>query len=271
MQLERVVHLGLGKLVKGDGPIIASAVHAGHEVRPEIAAIMALGEEDRRREEDPFTDRMIGFSLNRIELSRSRFEVDVNRPRDRAVYRDPSESWGLKVWREGLPDWAWEASLALYDEFYGEVRAWLEELVGRHGGFVILDIHSYNHRRTGPTGAPADPELNPEVDVGTACFNRHRWGRLIDRFLADLGAQPIRGRLPDVRENIKWPRTAFADWVKRNFPGRGILLPVEFKKIFMDEWTGTVDDAHVADIAAALAATVPGLHNSLAILKGECR
>ena len=32
-------------------------------------------------------------------------------------------------------------------------------------------------------------------------------------------------------------------------------LALEFKKTFMDEWTGEVDEAMLADLAAALAAT----------------
>jgi hypothetical protein len=36
---------------------------------------------------------------------RSRFEVDLNRPRREAVYRIPEDAWGLDIWRdEVLPD-----------------------------------------------------------------------------------------------------------------------------------------------------------------------
>ena len=42
-------------LEKGDGPIVATAIHAGHALHPEIAALIALDEAIRMREEDPFT------------------------------------------------------------------------------------------------------------------------------------------------------------------------------------------------------------------------
>ena len=48
----------------GDQPVIATAVHAGHEVRPEVAALLAVSEEDRLREEDPFTDRWTEIAAN---------------------------------------------------------------------------------------------------------------------------------------------------------------------------------------------------------------
>ena len=45
------------RISEGDGPIIATAIHAGHSLRPEVAALTALTDEQRLREEDPFTDR----------------------------------------------------------------------------------------------------------------------------------------------------------------------------------------------------------------------
>ncbi|HEU4335868.1 MAG TPA: hypothetical protein VFR45_01015, partial [Nocardioides sp.] len=41
-----------------DGPVVATSVHAGHELRPEIAEAMVLDRAERFREEDPFTDRL---------------------------------------------------------------------------------------------------------------------------------------------------------------------------------------------------------------------
>ncbi len=69
-------------------PIIATAIHAGHDVRPEVTDLFEITEEDRLREEDPFTDRWISVADNRLAVQRSRFEVDLNRPRPKAVYLD---------------------------------------------------------------------------------------------------------------------------------------------------------------------------------------
>src|ERR687884_306413 len=52
--------------------------------------------------------------------------------------------------------------------------------------FVVLDLHSYNHRRSGPEAPPADPAGNPEINVGTGSLDRERWGPLVDRFADDL-------------------------------------------------------------------------------------
>jgi N-formylglutamate deformylase len=42
------------------GRFIATAIHNGHDVRPDFAAELALPEPDRLREEDPHTDEIGG-------------------------------------------------------------------------------------------------------------------------------------------------------------------------------------------------------------------
>ena len=107
--------------VRGDDPILATAIHAGHALRGEAEALIALPDEERLREEDPFTDRWVDVASNTIVVSRSRFEVDLNRPRDKAVYREPADAWGLNVWKSTPSDEFVEGSLALYDQFFVEL------------------------------------------------------------------------------------------------------------------------------------------------------
>ena len=83
----------------GDDPIVATAIHAGHSLRPEVEALMKLSEAHRLREEDPFTDRWVGVAENSIVVDVSRFEVDLNRPREKAVYVRPDDAWGLDLWK----------------------------------------------------------------------------------------------------------------------------------------------------------------------------
>jgi cardiolipin synthase A/B len=46
---------------------------------------------------DPFTAQLARVAPTRLIALRSRFEVDLNRPRERAVYRGPADAWGLEV------------------------------------------------------------------------------------------------------------------------------------------------------------------------------
>lgn len=241
-----------------DGPLIATAVHDGHAVRDELHPYLRLDAPGRLREEDPFTGGWAAVGDTCIVAHHSRFETDLNRPPEGAVYRRPEDAWGLHVY-EDLPQQQAERSLARYDQFYAAVRARLRRIQEQFGTFVVYDLHTYNHRRDGPTGPPADPDQNPEVNIGTGSLDRHRWGGVADRFMADLRAFDFNGRHLDVRENVKFKGGHFSRWIHQEFPGVSCVLAVEFKKFFMDEWTGTPDPAQVDLIGQALAATVPGV------------
>lgn len=242
---------GFTYLSEFTGPLVATAIHTGHGLRPEIAAEMVLDEQVRFREEDPFTDRIAGQLPEVLRVDRSRFEVDLNRPRDKAVYQTPDDCWGLDVWRAGrLSDELTEGSLAEYDAFYAELGRRLDQVAAR-GPFVLYDVHSYNHRRP---GADADPEPiadNPEVNVGTGSLDRDRWAPVVEAFnsaMADDGAI-------DVRENVKFQGANLAAWVHERYPETGCVLALEFKKTFMDEWTGEPDTARIQYLADVLAGT----------------
>lgn len=174
------------RLDVGEGPIIAAAIHSGHAIRSEVSEQMALGESERLREEDPFTESLIESFPTRLVGERSRFEIDFNRLRSKAVYLTPDDAWGLEVWRRPLPPAAVERSLACYDLFYATVEGLLRQSVDAHGRVVVLDVHSYNHRREGADGPTANVADNPEINVGTGTMDRSRWASVVDAFIAAM-------------------------------------------------------------------------------------
>ena len=109
-----------------------------------------MGDAGRLRLEDPFTAEWTTLAPTCIVVFRSRFEVDFNRPRDRAVYCLPENAWGLDLWEMPLGDDLVAESLEIYDAFYKDLYRVLDGLAQRHGRFVLYDIHSYCHRRNGP-------------------------------------------------------------------------------------------------------------------------
>jgi len=252
------------QLFKGNSPIVATAIHDGHKLHPEVAAIMQLSEIERLREEDPFTGDWTQIAENRLIGTHSRFEVDLNRPREKAVYIHPEDAWGLQVWKGILSRQVIDTSLAYYDSFYSEAHQVFSDLEKQFGKFVVFDLHTYNHRREGPDGVVADPTLNPEVNLGTGTMDRDRWSSIVDGFIRDLRAFDFMGRQLDVRENIKFRGGQFARWTHQNFPESACVLSVEFKKFFMDEWTGVPDTDQLEAIQSSLESTMPGV---LATLK----
>ena len=237
-------------------PLVTTAIHAGHDLRPDLAHLIALDEATRLREEDPYTDRVTAAGGLPVLVRCSRFEVDLNRPREGAVYRTPEDAWGLDVWRQPLPDEVVDRSLAIHDAFYAAMAEVLDDLAHR-GPFLLVDVHSYNHRRHGPGGADAPHNENPEVNVGTGSLDREQWGHVVDRFMDDLRQRHVDGHALDVRENVRFWGGHLSRWVNDRYDGMGCALAIELKKVFMDEWTGAVDEVHLEEIVDAFAATIP--------------
>lgn len=247
----------------GQGPIVATAIHNGHQIRPEVLRSLVLQPHDCLREEDPFTGRLAEIASNRIVLNRSRFEVDLNRPRKKAVYKTPEDAWGLDLWKEPLQTDVIQRSLEIYDSFYGQAYQYFKKIEGMYGKFVVLDLHSYCHRRNGPD-AECDPsEKNPDINIGTANMDRVLWSGLVDRFITDMSCCRVSGEWLDVRENVKFKGGYFSRWIHENFPQSGCCLAVEVKKIFMDEWTGKLNETAFEEITKAFEFALPGLIKEL--------
>jgi N-formylglutamate amidohydrolase len=236
----------------GDGPLVACAIHDGHEVRPEVAECLRLDSAQRLYEEDPYTARWTSIAPTRIVAKRSRFEVDFNRPRDKAVYITPADAWGLEVWRCTPSPELVADSLRVYDGFYNHLRELLQRLVDRHGKVVVFDLHSYNHIRGGAVGVPAEPEENPEINLGTGTMDRSFWSPVVDRWLAAMQSYDYFGGRLDVRENVKFFGGQLPRWIHETFPQTVCALAVEVKKFFMNEWTGALNSEKHLAIGEAL-------------------
>ena len=239
-------------------PVVAAAIHAGHALRAEVAGWSGLDSATRLREEDPFTEEIAACCPGRIVALRSRFAFDLNRPPERAVYRTPDDAWGLSVWRAEPPADVLARSRHRYDACYEAMGGFLQRLADRHGRFVVLDIHSYNHRRSGPDASPADPQANPQVNIGTAGVGESFRPGLV-RFadgLRERGAGiPGTGSGPlDVRIDVKFQGGHFVRWIRETFAGQGCGVAIEIKKTFMDEWACRPDAVAVSAWRDCLAA-----------------
>ncbi len=242
----------LGDLAR---PLLAVALHDGHELRDEVRALLAIDDRSRRREEDPCTASWAERHPNRLVALRSRFEVDLNRAPDRAVYLSPDEAWGLTVWRRTPPVAVVERSREEHAAFYRAACEAISRLLARHPRVLVLDLHSYNHRRNGHADPP---HFSPELNVGTGSMDRARFGVVVDAFL-----ESAREHGADARENVRFCGGFFPMWVHQTFPERACALALEVKKTFMDERTGEVDrgalDRWGAILAAATSAAIDAM------------
>jgi len=247
----------------GDGPLVACAIHDGHDLRADVADCLRLTDAERLYEEDPYTGAWTSIAPTRIMVRRSRFELDLNRPREKAVYIVPADAWGLEVWNCTPSPKMVQRSLQAYDSFYAHLRFTLERLVARHRRVVVFDLHSYNHVREGRGGATSDAAANPEINLGTGSLPRGLWTPIVERWLAEMRGYNYFGRQLDVRENVKFFGGNFPGWIHQNFPTTVCALAIEVKKFFMDEWTGELDGRQHEALRAALTGAANGVLEEL--------
>jgi len=251
----------------GDGPTVACAVHDGHDVRPEVASCLYLGDAERRYEEDPGTGAWTSIAATRVVGRRSRFEVDLNRPREKAVYLRPADCWGLRPWKRPPDKELIARSLVLYDEFYAHLRWLLERLVQRYRRVVLFDLHSYNHRGDATNTVPSGLQQNPDVNLGTGTMRRGYWAAIVECWLATMRQYDHLGLRLDVRENVRFLGGYLPQWVHQHFPETVCALAIEVnKRIYMDERSGKLDSGRHGSIGRALASAASAVHRVLETL-----
>lgn len=245
----------LTKIKKGNSLIVTAAIHNGHSMRPELLPYCLLAEPERLREEDPFTGEWAKISNNQIHVLLSRFEVDINRPREKAVYINPEDAWGLNVWSDSLPSFILERSLERYDEIYAQLTVYFDQLLDMHKRIIVYDLHSYNHRREG-YDKYAPVEENPEVNIGTANINKTVWAPVTDTLLQCMANYNFEGRHLSVGENIKFKGGYFGQWLHARYADLVCPIAIEFKKFFMNEWTGDPNESQLVHIREMLISTL---------------
>ncbi|MEN6452973.1 MAG: N-formylglutamate amidohydrolase [Prolixibacteraceae bacterium] len=238
-------------------PFLATAIHNGHDVDEEVEKYFVIDEFARLREEDPFTGFLAKISQNYMIVHTSRFQTDLNRSREGALYRNPEQAWGLDVWKADTPVSLLNQLLNHYDHFYKQLGLFLKGLIQSSGYLIIYDFHSYNYMRI--DGVKADPAQNPEINVGTGSLNRNLWGPVVESFCDALRRFDYFGRKLDVRENIKFRGGYLSRWIHEHFPDRTCVLAIELKKFFMDEWNGAVDVLQLYELRKAFLSTLPAI------------
>lgn len=242
-------------------PVIAFALHDGHFIDGSLRGHLLLDEQGRAREEDPYTGYMIAdLPVSKVVVHISRFQLDLNRTKDKAVYLQPEDAWGLNVW-SNLPLHLIKKLHKDYDLFYNAVAAVIEAAIKKYGFVFILDVHSYNYRRETPF-TEADATAHPEINMGTA-YNRKKWQGLCSRFTNFFSEADVLGYKIDARQNIIFKGGAFARWIIENYGEYSAVFSVEFKKTFMDEWTGIAHIPHINRLKQLLGLSVDFLYHEI--------
>jgi N-formylglutamate amidohydrolase len=237
-----------------NSPIVCTAIHNGHLLSDNIKDNLTVKEDVRLREEDPFTERFLIECGNKIIGRTSRFEVDLNHSSEKCIYKEPEDSWGITTRKKTPSAIAISQSLAKYNEFYSNVKEHFDELQKRVGTFFVFDVHSYNHHRKGSDAEFDDPQLNPEIIIGTNNMPG-KWIPLMERVTKQLRDFDYFGRTLDSRINVKFPGGHFSRWIHNNYPESACCIAIEFKKIWMDEWTSEIYEDKLQKLIEAFQST----------------
>jgi N-formylglutamate deformylase len=219
-------------------PCLGVALHAGGRVRPGLRDIMEVSGDDRHREEDPHTDRFIENLPLRVRALDSRFEYDLNREPERSIYSSVRVVWGLKVWKRKINEQERALSLAKHGEFHQLIDMITGCLLQEYKRILVFDMHSYCYQREKKQAWHKDPR--PGINVGTKAVNRKLFGPVINRLISELSGLRIDNRPFRVAENEIFPGGYLSRRLSREHYDRVLVLALEYKKVFMDEWTGQV-------------------------------
>ncbi len=218
------------------------AVHDGHQFRRELWENCLHTEYDRWFEEDPETKEMVKSHPIVIAGMDSRFEYDLNRAPNNAIYTD---AWGKELWKNPLSDEMKSKSLQKHENFYKVVFALIQKLEEKFGVCIVYDMHSYNWRRW--------TREVPTWNLGTANVDNDRFRNEIESWRQIL-------------EKIKLPNDIVStSKINDTFQGNGyflkfitehfkntLVLATEAKKVYCDELNQIYYPEVVACIEKAL-------------------
>ena len=214
------------------------AVHASSAIRKNLHKLLHVNAADRYREEDPKTDKFLKNFPLLIIARDSRFEYDLNRERFRAIYTTPETTWGLDVWRRPLITKEKKISLAKHDEFHKLINIVVEYIIQKNDCGIVFDLHSYNYQRE--EKLPWYVDQKPVINVGTKSINRSLFEDQIVDFLSQLQTITIQDRKITVAEDDIFSGGYVAKRLCEKYYNQLIVYAIEFKKIFMNEWTGEI-------------------------------
>ncbi|WP_299391267.1 N-formylglutamate amidohydrolase [uncultured Gelidibacter sp.] len=206
-------------------PYACAAVHNGHQFRKELWQKCSHSEYERWYEEDPETKTMVNDFPIVISGLDSRFEYDLNRDPDNAIYDD---AWGKQLWKESLTADEKALSLEKHRNFYKVVHALIKTLEKKFGCCIVYDMHSYNWKRW-------DREV-PTWNLGTSNVDNERFKNSIEDWRHELSEIKLPNGIPTTAKiNDTFQGNGyFLKYITNNF-NNTLVVATEVAKIYCDE------------------------------------
>lgn len=226
---------------------VCGAVHDGHQFRKELWDNCMHSEYDRWYEEDPETKAMIASHPIVIAGCDSRFEYDLNRTPEEAVFET---AWGKQLWRKPLEDSQKNKSIAKHSNFYLVVHALISKIEAKHGVCIVYDMHSYNWRRW-------DREV-PTWNLGTSNIDNNRFGDIVEDWRISLSKMKLPNNICSTADinNTFQGNGYFLKYITNNFKNT-LVLATEIAKVYCDEYDQVIFPEVVTAVANELKDRLP--------------
>ena len=211
-------------------PYVCGAVHDGHQFRKELWSNCLHTAYERWYEEDPATKAMVQTHPIVIAGTDSRFEYDLNRTPETAIYTD---AWGKQLWKNPLSDEMHSKSLQKHHNFYKVVHALLYKLEEKFNTCIVYDMHSYNWKRW--------DRAVPTWNLGTTNVDEKRFENEIASWREMLENMPLpNGIVSTSKINDTFQGNGyFLKYITNNFKNT-LVLATEIAKVYCDELTQTM-------------------------------
>lgn len=204
---------------------VCAAVHDGHKFRKELWDLCTHSAYERWYEDDPATKEMVRSHPIVIASLDSRFEYDLNRAPEVAVYED---AWGKALWKQPLSEEMKSKSLEKHHNFYQVVHALIAKIENLHDFCVVYDMHSYNWQRW-------DREV-PTWNLGTHNVDNVRYEKDIEVWRKSLSEMvlPLKIKSTAAINNTFFGNGYFLKFISSTFKNT-LVLATEVAKIYCDE------------------------------------
>ena len=228
-------------------PYACAAIHDGHQFRKELWENCIHTEYERWYEEDPETKNMIASQPIVIAGCDSRFEYDLNRDPEHAVF---DTAWGKQLWRKPLSEDMKDKSLRKHNNFYKVAHTLIETLESKFGFCTVYDMHSYNWKRW-------DREV-PTWNLGTSNIDNNRFGDVVESWRASLSEIKLPNTIkPTSKINDTFQGNGyFLKYITNNFKNT-LVLATEISKIYCDEYDYIIYPEVVKIVANELKNHIP--------------
>ena len=235
LKIDKYVHYACG------------AVHDGHQFRKELWDNCLHTTYDRWYEEDPETKNMVISHPIVIAGCDSRFEYDLNRGPEDAVF---DTAWGKKLWRQPLSEDMKQKSLQKHHNFYKVVHALIAKLEEKFGVCIVYDMHSYNWKRW-------DREV-PTWNLGTSNVDNDRFGETIELWRQDLSEFSFPHNIKSTAKinDTFFGNGYFLKYITKHFRNT-LVLATEMAKVYCDEYEYVIYPEVVAAVEKQLRERLP--------------